>query len=161
MGRNFKIWRKIVLLLYKASVGPCFLKWPLNQSYLCNSLRKRQEFHSLGLYMAVSGNWVYAHRAFPMAEQHHGGLPQLHEGKAAVLTMEPHSVHAQSPRQWSWFSFLTFIFMYLGCLHGCLCTTFMPACPQKPEEDVWFPGTGVTHGCESPCRLLGFALSPL
>jgi hypothetical protein len=37
------------------------------------------------------------------------------------------------------------------CLCACLCTTCVQFL-RRPAEGVRYPGTGVTDGCEPPCR---------
>lgn len=45
--------------------------------------------------------------------------------------------------------------MYMDVLPVCTCLylTFVPGAwfPQRPEEGVGSPGTGVTDGCQLPC----------
>lgn len=52
--------------------------------------------------------------------------------------------------------FLIILYVWLFCLHECLCTS---AClySQRPEQGIWFPGTGFTEVCEL-CRC--WELSP-
>lgn len=36
-----------------------------------------------------------------------------------------------------------------------MCVCYQGQCPQRPEGDVSFPGTGVTSGCELQCMGTG------
>ena len=40
-----------------------------------------------------------------------------------------------------------FYSLWVFCLHVCVCTV----CPQRSDESIRFPGTGVTDSCELPC----------
>ena len=50
--------------------------------------------------------------------------------------------------------------MCMGTLYVCLCTMGMQY-PQKPEEGIRFPGTGITEGCELLCGCWGLNLGSL
>lgn len=39
----------------------------------------------------------------------------------------------------------------MGFLYVCMYITFSALCPQRPEEGVVFPGTGIRDGCGPPC----------
>lgn len=43
-------------------------------------------------------------------------------------------------------------------LRICMCTMCVP---QKSEEDIGFPKTGATNGCEPPCGFLELNPDPL
>ena len=47
----------------------------------------------------------------------------------------------------------------LSYLHIHLCTMCVQ-CPQRPEEDIGFPGTGITDVCELLCRWWELNLGP-
>lgn len=52
----------------------------------------------------------------------------------------------------AWFLwFLTFYYF----LFVCMCVCYQGQCPQRPEGDVSFPGTGVRSGCELHCMGTG------
>lgn len=43
--------------------------------------------------------------------------------------------------------------MYVYCKHAC--------CPQRPEDEIEFPGTGVAGGCEPVCKYWDLSQGPL
>ena len=48
----------------------------------------------------------------------------------------------------------------MPCQHVCMYTVYAWY-PQRPEEDIGSPGTGVTDGCEPPCGSWKLNLGPL
>lgn len=80
----------------------------------------------------------------------HWGLNSVLHMYGAITTTDPCS---QSPLLY--FIYLQY-FRYIIlrarvlCLHVCLCTLYA-WCPQRSEEAIRCPGTGIRHGCEQPC----------
>lgn len=57
------------------------------------------------------------------------------------------------------FIIILFLYGYFVCM--CVCTVVHAWCPQKPEESIRSPETGVTNGCEPPCRFRNSNMGPL
>lgn len=46
-----------------------------------------------------------------------------------------------------YFYFKVFLYVWVLCLHLCLCTIYIE-CPQRSEEGIRFPATGFMDGCD-------------
>jgi hypothetical protein len=68
--------------------------------------------------------------------------------QSVLLTAEP----SPSSCVYSFFFFFFLLyFMYMDTLLSCM-HVYHAWCPGRPEEGVRSSGTGITSGCQPPCR---------